>query len=269
MFPCVGFAIVGFPALSLAADAPAPVLAPDPASGWIITLGGSAQVGPKYDGASKAGFSGIPAFSWRRANEPAKFSAPDDSLDLALVDENRFSFGPAASFRPGRYSGSDPRLRGLRDVPWTIEAGGFAEFWPVLDRLRTRVEVKRGFHGHRGFVADASVDWVEKFGRLTLSGGPRLEIGDTRYARTYFAVTPAEAALNGFLTPFDLRGGAKTAGLATALSYELTPQWTTTAYARYDRIVGNASRSPIVRYPGQRDQLTLGVGATYSFKVGG
>jgi outer membrane protein len=259
---------VGFGSVH-AADRANPVLSPEPASGWIVTLGGSAEVGPKYDGASKAGFSAMPSLSWRRANEPAGFSAPDDGLDYALFETNVFSFGPVASLRAGRYSGTDFKLYGLRDVPWTIEAGAFVEFWPIEDRLRTRMEVRQGFHGHHGIVADLSADWVEKFGRFTLSGGPRLSLGNSSFMGKYFSVSAGEALVNNWLTPFRAKGGVRAAGVGAALEYQWSPTWTTTVFGKYEHLLGDAADSPIVRVLGQRDQFSIGVGATYSFRIGG
>lgn len=240
-----------------------------PATGWIVTLGGSTQIGPKYDGASKWGFSGMPSLSWRRAGEDAGFSAPDDGLDYALYETGSFSFGPVASLRDGRYSGSSRRLTGLRDVPWTIEAGAFLEFWPIQNRLRTRLEVRQGFHGHHGVAADLSADWVEKFGNFTWSGGPRFSLGDTSYMRKSFGVSPVEAAANGLLIPFRARGGVRAAGVGTAMEYRWSPVWTTTVFAKYERLMGDAGASPIVRTLGNRDQFSFGIGAAYSFNLGG
>jgi outer membrane scaffolding protein for murein synthesis (MipA/OmpV family) len=252
-----------------AADTTPSPLSATPASGWIVTLGGSAQISPKYDGANKLGFSGTPSLSWRRVGEEAGFSAPDDGLDYALYETKTFSFGPVANFREGRYTGSNGRLTGLKDVPWTIEAGAFVEFWPIENRLRTRIEVRQGFHGHHGIVADLSADWVEKFGKFTLSGGPRLSLGDASFMRKNFGVTPTEALANGLLTPFKAKGGVRAAGVGAALEYEWSPVWTTTAFAKYERLLGDAGRSPIVQTVGNRDQFTFGLGATYSFHIGG
>lgn len=252
-----------------AADSTPSPLSAESASGWIVTLGGSGQISPKYDGSSKAGFSAMPSLSWRRANEEAGFSAPDDGLDYALFENKVFSFGPVASFRSGRYSGTDRKLVGLRDVPWTIEAGAFVEFWPIEDRFRTRVEIRQGFHGHHGVVADLSADWVEKFGAFTLSGGPRLSLGDGAFMSRNFSVSAGESAANGWVAPFKAKGGVKSAGVGAALDYQWSPAWTTMVFAKYERLLGDADRSPIVRVLGQRDQVTFGVGATYSFKVGG
>jgi len=132
-------------AAAQSAELSIPYLTPAPASGWIISIGGTATARPKYEGASTFGFSGAPSLSWRRVGETRAFSAPDDGIGLALFDNKTFRVGPVGRFRAGRYSGSDAELGGLRDVPWTIEAGLFVEFWPIIDRLRTRLEVRQGF----------------------------------------------------------------------------------------------------------------------------
>lgn len=238
-----------------------------PAKGWIISLGGSFQMGPRYDGANAAGPSFMPSLSWRRVDEAEGFSAPDDSLDYALYETDRFSVGVVGNWKEGRYSASSRRLFGMRDVPWTVEAGVFAEFWPILDRLRTRVELRQGFHGHHGLVADFSADWVERFGAFTLSGGPRLSLGNASYMRRNFGVTRDESLANGFLAPYRPSTGAKSLGVAAALQYTWSEAWATTLFARYDRMVDVAARSPLVQTIGQRDQITVGLGATYSFTI--
>lgn len=242
---------------------------PAPAKGWIITLGGSFEMGPKYDGARSAGPSFMPSISWRRAGEEAGFSAPDDGLDYALYETDRFSVGVVGSYRAGRYASSNGKLFGLRDVPWSIEAGAFAEYWLVPDRLRTRIEVRQGFHGHHGVVADLSADWVERFGSFTFAVGPRLSLASAPFMRRQFGVLPYEAMLNGLVGPYKPGGGAKSLGLASSLEYAWSPSFSTTLFARYDRLVGEAAKSPLVDTIGQRNQFSVGIGVSYSFNVGG
>jgi len=242
---------------------------PTPAKGWIITLGGSFQVGPKYDGAKSFGPGFMPSLSWRRVGEPAGFSAPDDSFDYAIYDTDRFDVGVVGAYNGGRYSGSTYRLRGMRDVPWAIEAGLYAEYWVLPERLRTRVEVRQGFNGHHGVVADFSADWVERFGAFTFAVGPRLSLGSASYMRRNFGVLPGEAALNGMIPAYKPGASAKSVGLATSLEYAWSPSLSTTLFGRYDRLVGDAGNSPLVDKLGERNQFTIGIGASYSFQVGG
>ncbi len=53
----------------------------------------------------------------------------------------------------GRDDGDSDDLKGLNDVDWGFELGGFAEFYPT-DNIRGRVEVRRGIGAHDGVVAD-------------------------------------------------------------------------------------------------------------------
>lgn len=266
----LAFCLGQFIATAAKAEETTPALtAPKPPQGWIITLGVMAQLGPKYDGASSAGFSAMPSISWRRVGQPASFSAPDDSLSLALYETDRFSIGVAGSYRSGRYVSSNPRLLGMHDIPWSIEAGGFAEYWLIPDRWRTRVEIRQGFMGHHGIVADFSSDWVEHLGSFTFAIGPRLELGSASFMRRNFGVRPEEAAINGWIEAYRPGGGAKSVGLASSLEYAWSPAVSTTVFARYDRLVGDAGRSPLVMVLGQRDQFSIGAGVNYSFETGG
>ena len=47
--------------------------------------------------------------------------------------------------------------------------------------------------------------------------------------------------------------------------YQFTPQWGVQAYARYDRLQSDPADSPVTRRFGSRDQLSVGVAATYTF----
>ena len=253
---------------AMAADAP-PVTTPTPASGWIVTLGISPSVGPRYDGARLYGVAAGPSLDIRRADEPKGFSSPDDGFDITLFSTDHFAIGPVINARGGRYRSADRSLNGLRDVPWTIEGGVFVEFWPIQDHLRTRLEVRHGFRGRSdGFVGDISVDWVQPFGRFTLSGGPRVSVADGDYMDANFGVLPNDARNNGRVTAFDAGPGGKSVGLEVALAYDWSASWSSTAFMRYDRLIGDAAKSPIVRNFGSRDQFTVGSVLSYSFAIG-
>ena len=248
--------------------APSPALPVMASSGLIVTLTANGLVAPRYPGSDELGFLAYPSLSFRRAGEPKRFTTPDDGLTLPFYDAPAFRFGAVARFRGGRYLETDRRLFGLRDVRWAVEPGLFAEFWPV-SFLRTRVEVRRGFNGHEGFVADLGADLVQRFGATTFSVGPRVTLGDGEFARTYFGVTPAESALNGLLPAYRPSGGVTSVGALTALSVDWSERWSTTVSASYARLVGDAAESPIVRQFGSKDQFTFGASVSYSFSLDG
>jgi outer membrane protein len=47
---------------------------------------------------------------------------------------------------------------------------------------------------------------------------------------------------------------------------QLTPQWGIYVYGKYERLVDDASRSPIVRRYGSRNQWSGGLSLTYTFR---
>jgi outer membrane protein len=242
--------------------------AADSAPDWIITLGVGTEFGPKYEGADEMGFSVLPSdLSIRRANEPAGFSAPDDGFDITLFEVGSFSVGPVGDFRFGRSRSDDSKLEGLRNVAPTLDAGLFAEYWALQDRLRTRIEIRQALHAGEGLVADLSADWVEVYGQFTASAGPRLSFGNGPYMRTNFGVSEDEAAASPFVGAFDPSSGIKSVGAMVALRYAFSPSWSGTIYDGFERLVGDAADSPITSQIGSRNQNTIGVSLSYSFGV--
>jgi outer membrane protein len=255
---------------------PAPVCAadllfsPEPvaSAGWIVTATANGKIGPSFPGSDE--FSGIvfPSFSLRRVGEPKRFSSPDDGLSLPLYDTPGIRFGIAGRFRGGRYLETDPRLFGFKDVKWAVEPGVFLEWWP-LEMIRLRGELRHGVHGHHGLVGDLGLDLVSRIGPWTLAAGPRLSLGDDEFAETYFGVRPFEAAINGLVPAYKPSGGLNSVGVATALSYDWSPAWSTTVSVSYARLVGDAADSPIVKRFGSENQFTFGASVSYSFQTSG
>ena len=256
---------------STLAQAADPLFSPAPlqpqaqvASGWIITVKGNLRAGPSYPGADDFSVVGYPSLSFRRAGTPERFSAPDDGLSFSFLEESAFRFGIVGRFQGGRYLEDDRRLVGLEKIDWAVEPGVFVEYWPV-EFLRARAEIRRGFNGHEGFVADFGLDLVQRFGAFTLSAGPRLALGDSEFTRTYFGVTPVEAALNGEVAPYRPSGGITSVGATAAVGYDWTDQWSTMAFVSYKHLVGDAADSPIVERFGSEHQVGVGLTVSYSF----
>jgi outer membrane scaffolding protein for murein synthesis (MipA/OmpV family) len=245
---------------------PSPSAAGDAASqGRVISLGVFSLYGPKYLGAERYGPFAYPTLDIRRPGEPFALDTPDDGLSVNLIDTSTFRLGPVASLRQGRNAGVDHRFTGLDRAPWTIEAGVFADYWLVPDRLRTRAELRHGLREHDGFALDLSADLFKRAGPFTVSAGPRLGFLDTSLAQLQFGVSPGAAARNRLFAPYAAKGGLQTVGIGSALAYDWSDTWRITLYGRYDHLVGDAAASTITRRLGATDQFTSGAGITYSF----
>ena len=62
-------------------------------------------------------------------------------------------------------------------------------------------------------------------------------------------------------------GGLYSYGAGTQTEFFLNPQWATHAFVEYECLTGSAVDSPLVTERGSPNQLTFGLGATYSFDM--
>ncbi len=240
---------------------PAPEKADD---GYIVTLQGIGALAPSFPGSKILRPYPFPGIAVRSANEPERFSTPDDGFGFAVFDSDGVRFGPVANFvfRRGERDG----LLGLRHVGLTHEVGGYAEYTP-FDHFRARTELRQGVDGHGGFVAALGADVFGGSNSFKVSVGPRLNFGNDRYANAYFSVTPTEAALNGRLEPYQAIGGFTSAGGVATLRYDIAPNLNATVYGGLQRLTGSVGSSPIPSLIGSRDQFTAGLAISRSFEV--
>ena len=220
------------------------------------------QLSPAWPGAKDLSITPYLDLSREREGTEFEFEAADESFGAPLIHSGNFAFGPAFGF-VGKRTAADVGAN-LPKVGLTIEAGGFAQV-SLTPNFRLRAEARRGLGGHDGFVGEVSADYVVRDGDDWLfSIGPRVTLGDGKYQRAYFGVSPAAAAASG-LPAFDIDGGVHAVGLTAGYLRQLSPNWGLAAYARYDRLVGDAARSPVVRQLGSRDQPSVGVALSYTF----
>ena len=233
----------------------------------IVSVGGFVGTGPRFQGSREIGLWGLPYLSFRKDDAPREWWSPDDALDATLVGEGRVQAGAVLDVRDGRHPGDDRRLAGLPRLPLAVGLGLFGEVWPVADTVRLRAEVTQGVRAHDGLIAKLGADLVGRFGRFTLSAGPRLVFGDEAAMRLDFDVPVATALVNPFLRPYRAAAGPRSSGATAAVSYDWSEAWQIFSYVRYDRLVGSASDSPITRHAGTPNQLTVAAGAIYSFRL--
>lgn len=230
---------------------------------WIVTLGLWSLGKPAFGGSGDLEASIKPILQIRREGQREWLSLPSDHGGPALFQTEQFRFGPSLNFMGERKATDHATLAGLGDVPWAIEGGVYFEFWPTSG-LRSRVEVRRGFNGHEGIVANLSADVVLRpDARWMFTVGPRLAIADADYMGTYFGVSNGQSATSG-LRSFDPQAGVYSVGAGASVKYRWTPSWAVIGYAQFDRLIGDAADSPITMR-GSADQVTVGMGVSRSF----
>src|SRR5581483_1438793 len=157
------------------------------------------------------------SLSLSRSGEAPVFSAPDDSPSLRLVGDPSLNAGVLARLRSSRDDSG--ALKGFDKIDWAVEPGAFVNWWPA-DWLRVRGEVRHGFDGNHSWMADLGADAVYDHAAWVLSIGPRAHWADSAFTRTYFGVTPLEAARSPFgIGPYAADGDFSAAGLLATAEY--------------------------------------------------
>ncbi|WP_331373574.1 MipA/OmpV family protein [Sinorhizobium chiapasense] len=231
---------------------------------WYLKVGATGFIGPKYEGASDRMFQAAPLVSLGKAGSSVRFSSRNDNMSYAFLDQGGFRTGVVGKLLFERDEDRSSDLKGLDPVKFGGEVGGFAEVYPT-DWMRLRAEVRQGIRSHHGVVADVAADaFVDVSETVRVSGGPRLTAATSDYFDTYYGVNNRESAASG-LSAYDPGGGIHSAGLGAAVTWQATEKLETSAYAEYRRLMGPAADSSLVRERGSRNQLLVGVSATYRF----
>ena len=226
---------------------------------YVLDIGVGGILKPKYFGADSYLFAPFPIIGIDR------FYVPGFGQ---VVDGNKvkrgFYFYPSFDFNGERKASDSSDLTGTNKIDWAFELGVGAGY--RYDWLRGFVELRQGMNGHKGQVADFGIDFIiNPTDRLEVMFGPRASWASDDYMSTYFGVTAAEAAAPGsILSAFDADAGFKTVGLAAHARYAWTAYTTLHLKGGWDRFVGDAAKSPIVKV-GSEDQFSIGTGVSYRF----
>ncbi|KQQ80666.1 MipA/OmpV family protein [Aureimonas sp. Leaf324] len=232
----------------------------------IIELGAGISTQPAYEGADDYDISGYPIVSLQYLNIPGLFAigSPEEK-------QGGLRIGPSFRFIDKRSADDYPELNGTLALDRSYQLGLRAGYeFPVYDTLNIEVygEARYAFNEGEGFVGGAGIDFISRpTEQWEFKLGPRTTFADSNYNSTYFSVRPLESiASGGRLAAYDAGGGFKSVGAAASARYEFRPDWFLNANAAYERMVGDAADSPIVKV-GSEDQFFAGFGISKRFSI--
>ena len=229
-----------------------------------VRAGLGAQVRPAFIGADDSSIGPLWDLDIAKGTNPFRFEAPDDKFGIAVIDSGGFSAGPAANIEWKRKESDVGAPVGK--VSTTFEAGAFVQYLPT-EAIRLRADLRKGIGGHEGIVGALSADMIWRDGdKYVFSVGPRIAYSNERYQEAYFGVDPVASTASG-LPVYEPGAGFHAAGVASGVSYQLSPRFGLFGFARYERLIGDAADSPIIRELGSRNQLSGGLGLNYTFTI--
>ncbi len=271
------FGLAGIAAAAAVATSPAqaqaPLLAaPDPVtepgavhSGpFRVSLGIGVALRPEYAGSRSTVGTVLPQVDVRwRDRFFISTTGGLPSMGANLLDSSEWRAGPVVRLRFPRYQNSNAALRGMGNVGWAPEIGGFVEYKAGFFRLGG--EVRQGVGEHEGIVAELRADAVLRpMEGMVLSFGPRLNLGDQSFTQRYFGVDALQSARTGY-APFRPDGGVTSVGAAIFATYALTNNLSLTGLIEYNRLQNGAADLPLVQGRGDVNQVFTALSLTYSF----
>lgn len=231
---------------------------------YRIAIG--AQVVPSYPGADHNAVRPLLDFATARGDAQFKYEAADESPNISLYDRGGFEAGIAVGLQSARTRqrvGAD-----LSKVGFSVEPGVFASYY-LAPQIRAYGELRQGVSGHKGGVAMLALDYVQRDGdRWLLAIGPRVNLSDAKYRRAYFEVTQRDATAAGIPVYKVGDNVVHSAGLAATGTRQLTARWGLYGYLGYERLTGDAARSPVTQRLGSKNQFSGGLALSYTFGRG-
>ena len=230
----------------------------------IVRVGLGAESVPDHVGAKGRKWAPLINIDRKREGETFEFEAPDESFGFRLARLGGLEVGPAIALESSRKPSRFPVP--VEKVSRTLEAGAFVQHY-LGESARVRAELRKGLGGHDGWVSQISADFIAREGdSYLISVGPRLTWADDKYQQAFFSVSPATSTASG-LALYEPGGGWRGAGAAASGHFEVAPNWGLYTYGRFERLIGDAGRSPLIRAYGSRNQLSAGLALTYTFGI--
>jgi len=167
------------------------------------------------------------------------------SLSLAGDDTYGLGFGGSLRVVGARSAENYDELAGLAEVDASLEVGGGLEL--TAPDYEVFAKLRYGLLGHEAFVAELGSDILFRpTDQITFKVGPRILLGDDKYAQTYFGVSEAEALTSSFAA-FDARGGIISAGARAEATYAINNDWDVVGTLQFEQFQEDAAESPVTQ----------------------
>jgi outer membrane protein len=231
------------------------------ADDWEVTVGITPLITPEYEGADEYRVLPVPMLDIKYKD--IYFFNPYRGLGFNWIHTRQLQAGPVMTYRLWQNESSNPALDGMGDIPGTLELGGFVNYY--LPYIRFGADIKQGVNGHRGAIANFSMEAYGKIGKkIQYALGPRYAWVDQNYMQTYFGIDHTQSARTG-LDAYFPGAGSKEVGIGGFIGYDFNEHWSISTFGRLTRLLDPAADSPIVKDEGTPNQLTLAFSLSYTF----
>ncbi len=183
-------------------------------------------------------------------------------LGVQAFDTEHFYGGAFVRYTGGRSDNNDG-LEGMGDISRTFTSGVYLNY--RYQGIRLKTEIRHDFfdEGHGTLVLaslGSKIPWSEPLFYV----GIESTWASDEYMRTFFSVNNYQAMRSG-LSQFDADSGLRDVSINLNSGYEIDKHWSIAGQLRYERLLGDAANSPIVREVGSANNFIVGLGLNYTF----
>jgi outer membrane scaffolding protein for murein synthesis (MipA/OmpV family) len=226
---------------------------------WSVRLGALGMYKPEYEGADEYEFQGFPMIdiTWR----DTFFLNPFKGVGFYFWNRNDVKLGASVGYSFGRDEDDSSDLDGLGDIDGGATANVLFE-WAMED-FSLSAHYEQQVTGHdTGYQVHAGLGYSLQLGeKIMLKPSVKATYSSAEYMEEYFSISAGQSTQSG-LPVYDADAGFKSLGVRLLALYRLGGHWGVQAMTGYERLVGDAADSPVVK---DENQYLLGVGLSYSF----
>ena len=224
---------------------------------WSLSIGALGNHKPAYEGSDDYEWRAFPLIDVTVGD--TFFLHARTGLGAYVWNRNGCKIGLAVGYTFGREEDDSSDLRGLGDIDDGATANLLFEWAAGNVSLGARYEEQftghgTGFQVHLGLGHDLHVA-----DKTILKPSIRTTYASADYMEEYFGISPGQSTRSG-LPVYDAAGGFKSVGFHMMAIHRLDRHWGILAGAGYDRLVGDAGESPVVK---NENQYHISIGVSY------
>lgn len=213
-----------------------------------VTLGATAGFRPVYGGSDATTGVLLPFIDavWRDRLFFTTRGGPE--IGVQITQDRAFRFGVGLDYAFGRDQDENSRLRGMGDIDRTVRARAFASsgFGPITISAFAAQDIANNGHG-LNFGGDIEYR-TRVTPQLSVFAGPGLTFIDDENMRTFFGVTPGQAARSGGqLGAYAPEGGLRDVRFSLGAVYTPTRNIVVLPRLTVLQLVGDAADSPLTQ----------------------
>ncbi len=239
-------------------------------NGWNFRVGLFPLYSPAFLGSKDYVLSVFPDL--RASYDDKFFASVPEGIGYNSINQSGVKIGPLAKIRfsrnsesggsPFQIAGESKALKGMGDVDSAFENGIFLQY--EFSKIRSRLELRRGFGGHESFIGDLNLSYFDRVGPIMFNFGPKTTFGGSNFIQTYYGINAEQSQKTG-LSQYRASSGIVSYGIGGSLIAPITKNTALNFIVSFDRLGSQLTKSPLIKERGNNQQVTFGAGYSYRF----